>query len=77
MILGKLKILVNDPKLWEAFKEFVAEEIALQHKSMESYQKTEDFYRAQGAITLLRKFEHLRDKVNAADMERQGSLFSR
>lgn len=73
MILGSLKLLVNDPKTWQSFQEYLDEEIALIHKNMETHTKPEEFFKSQGMIASLRKLQYLRERVNGAD--KQPSLF--
>ena len=59
-----LKKLVNDNELYEDFLKHVDDLIYLQHKQMEQASEPVLFYRAQGAITQLRKLKHLREQVN-------------
>lgn len=59
-----LKKLVNDKELYEEFLKHVDDLIYLQHKQMEQATEPVIFYRAQGAITTLRKLKLLRETVN-------------
>ena len=59
-----LKKLVNDKELYEEFLRHVDDLIYLQHKQMEQATEPVIFYRAQGAITTLRKLKLLREQVN-------------
>ena len=59
-----LKKLVNDKELYEEFLKHVDDLIYLQHKQMEQATEPVIFYRAQGAITTLRKLKLLREQIN-------------
>ena len=59
-----LKKLVNDKELYEEFLKHVDGLIYLQHKQMEQATEPVVFYRAQGAVTTLRKLKLLREQVN-------------
>lgn len=59
-----LKKLVNDKELYEEFLKHVDDLIYLQHKQMEQATEPVVFYRAQGAVTTLRKLKLLREQVN-------------
>ena len=59
-----LKKLVNDKELYEEFLKHVDDLIYLQHKQMEQATEPVVFYRAQGALTTLRKLKLLREQVN-------------
>jgi hypothetical protein len=62
--MSNLKPLVNNKELYEAFLKHVDDLIYLQHKQMEQATEPVIFYRAQGAITTLRKLKLLREQVN-------------
>jgi hypothetical protein len=62
--MSNLKPLVNNKELYEAFLEHVDDLIYLQHKQMEQATEPAIFYRAQGAISTLRKLKLLREQVN-------------
>jgi len=59
-----LKKLVNDKELYDEFLKHVDGLIYLQHKQMEQATEPVVFYRAQGAVTTLRKLKLLREQVN-------------
>ena len=59
-----LKKLVNDKELYDEFLKHVDDLIYLQHKQMEQATEPVVFYRAQGAVTTLRKLKLLRETVN-------------
>jgi len=48
----------------DAFKEHLDDLIYLQHKQMEQATEPAVFYRAQGAVSTLRKLKLLRETVN-------------
>jgi hypothetical protein len=62
--MSNLKQLVNNKELYEAFLKHMDDLIYLQHKQMEQATEPVVFYRAQGAITTLRKLKLLREQVN-------------
>ena len=62
--MSSLKPLVNNKEIYEAFQKHIDELINLQHKQMEQATEPVIFYRAQGAITTLRKLKLLREQVN-------------
>jgi coproporphyrinogen III oxidase len=59
-----LKKLVNDNEIYEAFLQHIDDLIYLQHRQMEQASESVLFYRAQGAISQLRKLKHLREQIN-------------
>ena len=59
-----LKPFVNDKNLYQDFLEELGQRIADEHKKLEQCTSPEDLYRAQGAISALRKLKMLREKVN-------------
>ena len=59
-----LKLFVNNPDLWNAFKKELDEYLTLTHKNMEQMDKPEDLYRLQGEARAYHKLKMLRDKVN-------------
>ena len=59
-----LKQWVNDKDFVDAFNEHLDGLIHLQHKIMEQATEPAIFYRAQGAITQLRKLKLLRETIN-------------
>ena len=62
--MSNLKQLVNNKELYEAFLKHIDDLIYLQHKQMEQATEPVIFYRAQGAVTTLRKLKLLRETVN-------------
>ena len=62
--MSNLKQLVNNKELYEEFLKHVDDLIYLQHKQMEQATEPVIFYRAQGAISTLRKLKLLREQVN-------------
>jgi hypothetical protein len=64
--LSALKPVVNGPLQWKAFCDMVDYHIDLHTKTLEQSSDHVDIYRAQGAITSLKKFKNLRDEINAA-----------
>ena len=62
--MSNLKQLVNNKELYEEFLKHVDDLIYLQHKQMEQATEPVVFYRAQGAVTILRKLKLLREQVN-------------
>ena len=59
-----LKQWVNDKNAMDDFIKHLDDLIWLQHKQMEQASEPAIFYRAQGAITQLRKLKLLRETVN-------------
>jgi hypothetical protein len=59
-----LKQWVNDKDFVDALNAHLDDLIYLQHKIMEQASEPAIFYRAQGAITQLRKLKLLRETVN-------------
>lgn len=62
--MSNLKQLVNNNELYEEFLKHIDDLIYLQHKQMEQATEPVIFYRAQGAVTTLRKLKLLRETVN-------------
>ena len=62
--MHNLKQLVNNKELYEAFLNHIDTLIYMQQKQMEQATEPVVFYRAQGAITTLRKLKLLREQVN-------------
>lgn len=59
-----LKLLVNDPLLWEAFVKELEDRIDNHHKTIEQLTDLNAILREQGSISALRKLLQLRDKLN-------------
>jgi len=64
-IYNKLKGLVNNPKQWTHFNNYLEELIKQQHRLMEQTEEIAPLHRAQGAIHMLRNIQRLRDNVIA------------
>lgn len=64
--MDKLKPLVNNKDLYEAFLEELDDLIEVQRKGLEQATGEPILYRHQGAISALRSLKNLRDKVNYA-----------
>ena len=64
MTMDKLKRLVNDPELHEAFLAYLHRKIGAEQKVLEQTTKMEDIYRSQGKILALRRLLSLREEVN-------------
>ena len=64
LLAMSLKQLVNNKELYDEFIKHVDDLIYLQHKQMEQATEPVVFYRAQGAVTTLRKLKLLRETVN-------------
>ena len=62
--MHNLKQLVNNKEVYDAFLSHIDDLIYMQHKQMEQATDPVVFYRAQGAITTLRKLKLLREQVN-------------
>ena len=59
-----LKSFVNNKAEWDAFCEFVDDQISILHKNLEQSNEAVEMYRTQGSIQALRRLKYLRDKVN-------------
>ncbi len=59
-----LKQLVNTPAIYEAFLEHLDEQIAAQHKVLETSADQTLLFKAQGAIAVLKRMKQLRESVN-------------
>lgn len=56
--------MVNNVALWTEFEKMLEEKIRLVHVSMESCNTPESLYRMQGQLSILRRFQKLREEVN-------------
>ena len=63
----KIKKLVNDKPLWDAFIEILNEKIEVSQRKLEQETAIEGMYRAQGEIAALRRLTFLRDEINGRD----------
>ena len=59
-----LKILVNNPDIWNSFERELDEELTKVHTKMEQTPEASDLYRLQGEAKMIRRLKKLRDKVN-------------
>ena len=59
-----LKKLVNDKDLWKNFMEYLDNSIEQQQRVMEQAEDSTILYRAQGAISSLRRLKYLKDEMN-------------
>jgi hypothetical protein len=64
-IFSKLKGLVNNPKQWTHFNNYLEELVKQQHRLMEQTDDMITIHRAQGAVHMLRNIQRLRDNVIA------------
>lgn len=67
MNIGKLKLLVNDPVLWEAFKEYAEHRLFIVHRNMETDTSTDNLLRYQGEAKVYKRLLSLRDEVNGLE----------
>lgn len=59
-----LKLLVNNPDVWNSFERELEEELTKIHTKMEQTSEASDLYRLQGEAKVIRRLKKLRDKVN-------------
>lgn len=59
-----LKQFVNNRAEWDAFCDYLDEEIAVCQRRLEQSDDNIALYRTQGQIMALRRLKYLRDKVN-------------
>lgn len=59
-----LKQLVNTTVIYDAFLVYLDEQIQKQHKVLETTNDTTLIFKAQGAISVLRRMKKLREEVN-------------
>ena len=62
-ILSHLKPLVDNLKLWNSFNDYIDHLVEQDHKKLEQAENTQDMYRAQGSIAMLKRLKYLRDEV--------------
>ena len=63
--LERLRPLVNNPLIWEAFLEYVERQEKQAMGNLLHAKETEQLWRAQGFISALNYIKALKDKVNA------------
>jgi tRNA splicing ligase len=56
--------LVNKKNKWDAFNAVLDNYISFHQKTLEQSSDTTELYKAQGAITALRKLKYLKEEVN-------------
>jgi hypothetical protein len=62
-----LKLLVNNPDLWNPFDRELERRLNIVHIQLEQTLKTEDIFRLQGEAKALRRLRHLREEVNGPE----------
>ena len=61
---NSLKPLVNDKKLYDAFKDYIENQIEIKQRSLEQAHTLVDVHRLQGSIQAYRRLLRLREEVN-------------
>lgn len=59
-----LNDLVNRKQKWDAFNYFLDNYISFHQKTLEQSSDEKELYKAQGAISALRKLKYLKEEVN-------------
>ena len=67
---NSLKPLVNDKKLYDAFREHIENTIRITQRSLEQAHTLVDVHRLQGSMHALRRLLNLREEVNGPDQNR-------
>ena len=67
-LLNHLKPLCNNPKLWDAFVEYIEYHIENHTRIMEQTDNQDLWKRSQGSLAILRKLQSLRDEVNVKEI---------
>ena len=67
-LLNHLKPLCNNPKLWDAFVEYLEYHIKNNIRVMEQTDNQDFWRKAQGSLSILNKLKTLRDEVNAKSL---------
>ncbi len=62
--LGHLKAFTNHPHQWQAFVEFVNDEIAALNRKLQQSDNMVDVHRAQGAVHILQRVSKLKEMVD-------------
>lgn len=62
----QLTDLVNKKNKWDAFNAVLDNYISFYQKTLEQSADEKELYKAQGAITALRKLKYLKEEVNGA-----------
>jgi|TARA_R110000772_G_scaffold244108_1_gene357146 hypothetical protein len=63
----KIKLLVNNKDIWDAYNDELDQMLETTRKSLEKADTDLEIYRYQGEIRMIRKMKQLRDRVNARD----------
>lgn len=62
----QLTDLVNKKNKWDAFNAVLDNHIIFHQKTLEQSADEKELFKAQGAITALRKLKYLKEEVNGA-----------
>ena len=62
----QLTDLVNKKNKWDAFNAVLDNHILFHQKTLEQSADDKELFKAQGAITALRKLKYLKEEVNGA-----------
>jgi 3-phenylpropionate/cinnamic acid dioxygenase small subunit len=62
----QLTDLVNKKNKWDAFNAVLDNHILFHQKTLEQSADEKELFKAQGAITALRKLKYLKEEVNGA-----------
>lgn len=60
-----LKLLVNNPEVYEVLQEYVDEQIKKEHQILEFQTDPIIIYKAQGALATLKKLKKLRETASS------------
>ena len=67
-LLNHLKPLCNNPKLWDAFVEYLEYHIENHTRIIEQTDNQDLWKRSQGSLAILRKLHSLREEVNVKEI---------
>ena len=67
---NNLKPIVNDKKLYDAFKDYIESQIKIVQRSLEQAHTLVDVHRLQGSIHAYRRLLKLREEVNGPEQTR-------
>jgi hypothetical protein len=62
--LGYLKAFTNHPHQWDAFLEFINDEITILNRKLQQSDNMVDVHRAQGAVHALQRISKLKEMVD-------------
>ena len=68
VLLNHLKPLCNNPKLWDAFLKYLDYHIESHSRAIEQTDNSDLWKRSQGALSILRKMQTLREEVNVKEI---------